>query len=192
MRCLTTPCVLAELTALGPAYGRTAGDARRSAGVHACGHAAANPLPAAACLRACVGSANADHFLVATQDRRLRAALADVPAGAAVFASAAGVHLEPPSAAQVAAVRASGAADLAVPARELIAPAMAELVAEAAAARRARAGPPLRRKGAGGPNPLAAKKGAPKPAPPHLLKKMRGVKAKRAAAAEAAAAAAVV
>jgi hypothetical protein len=129
-----------------------------------------------------VGSANADHFLVATQDRALRAALADVPAGAAAFASPAGVHLEPPSAAQAAAVRVRGAADLAVPARELAAPAVAELVAAATAARRARAGPPVRRKGAGGPNPLAAKKGAKKPPPPHLLKKKMLKKAKAAKA----------
>jgi U3 small nucleolar RNA-associated protein 23 len=153
--------------------------------VHTCGHPAGDPLPAAACLRSCVGSANADHFLVATQDRALRAALADVPAGAAAFASAAGVHLEPPSAAQAAAVRVRGAADLAVPARELAAPAVAELVAEAAAARRARAGPPLRRKkAAGGPNPLAARKGARKPLPPHALKqKMKRKAAQKGAAA---------
>jgi U3 small nucleolar RNA-associated protein 23 len=173
VRCLTTPCVLAELAALGPAYGATVGAARRAAGVHACGHPPSDPLPAAACLRACIGSANVDHFLVATQDRALRAALAGVPAGAAVFASAAGVHLEPPSAAQTAAVRARGAATLAMPARELAAPAIAELVAEAAAARRARAGPPVRRKGAAGPNPLAAKKRAAKPVAPHLLTKQR-------------------
>ena len=108
-RVLTTRCVLAELAALGGEYAGTAATLKAAAAVHKCGHEG-SPLGAAACLRACIGGSNADHFLVATQDRRLRAALAGVPAGAALFVSAAGPAIEPPSEAQRAAARGAASA----------------------------------------------------------------------------------
>lgn len=69
-------------------------------------------LPAAACLATCVGPAsNAEHFIVATQDRSLRAALGQAPAGAAIFLTASGLQFEPPTEAQRRHVAAVGAAD---------------------------------------------------------------------------------
>ena len=52
------------------------------------------------CLPCHAGDKNADHFLVATQDRGLQRSVMRVPGGACVFASVNGVHLETPSAMQ--------------------------------------------------------------------------------------------
>ena len=46
------------------------------------------------------GSSNAEHFFVASQDGQLRGKLQQLPAGASIFASVNGVHLEQPSAEQ--------------------------------------------------------------------------------------------
>ena len=109
-RVLTTRCVLNELKMMGPEFRAAAIDARKGAALHYCGHGGSDGdvgdvrrrqqqqesgeaapavsknepcLPAAACLASCVGPAgNAEHFIVATQDRALRAALGEAPAGA--------------------------------------------------------------------------------------------------------------
>jgi len=46
------------------------------------------------------GEENAGHFFVGTQDKQLRTALSKVPAGASMFVSVNGLHLEQPSAKQ--------------------------------------------------------------------------------------------
>lgn len=46
------------------------------------------------------GEGNAGHFFVGTQDKQLRTALSKVPAGASMFVSVNGLHLEQPSAKQ--------------------------------------------------------------------------------------------
>ena len=46
---------------------------------------------------ASAGDDNAGHFFVGTQDKQLRAAIAKVPAGASMFISVNGLHLEQPS-----------------------------------------------------------------------------------------------
>ena len=44
-----------------------------------------------------VGEDNAGHFFVGTQDKQLRTAISKVPAGASMFVSVNGLHLEQPS-----------------------------------------------------------------------------------------------
>ena len=46
------------------------------------------------------GDDNAGHFFVGTQDKQLRTAISKVPAGASLFVSVNGLHLEQPSAKQ--------------------------------------------------------------------------------------------
>ena len=46
---------------------------------------------------ACSGEDNAGHFFVGTQDKQLRTAISKVPAGASMFISVNGLHLEQPS-----------------------------------------------------------------------------------------------
>ena len=43
------------------------------------------------------GDSNAEHFFVASQDAQLRGKLKQLPAGASIFASVNGIHLEAPS-----------------------------------------------------------------------------------------------
>ena len=43
------------------------------------------------------GEDNAGHFFVGTQDKQLRTAISKVPAGASMFISVNGLHLEQPS-----------------------------------------------------------------------------------------------
>ena len=47
-----------------------------------------------------VGDDNAGHFFVGTQDKQLRIGISKVPAGASLFVSVNGLHLEQPSAKQ--------------------------------------------------------------------------------------------
>ena len=47
-----------------------------------------------------VGEDNAGHFFVGTQDKQLRSGISKVPAGASMFMSVNGLHLEQPSAKQ--------------------------------------------------------------------------------------------
>ena len=185
--------MLNELKMMGPEFRAAAIDARKGAALHYCGHGgsdgdvndrrrqqqqqqqhgsdapAAVPnepcLPAAACLASCVGPAgNAEHFIVATQDRALRAALGEAPAGAAIFLTASGAQFEPPTEAQRRFSAAAGAADRgALPGER--APAAGcggEALEEVArAARRAWAkdtAVAFRRNRAKGPNPLSVKK----------------------------------
>lgn len=188
-RVLTTRCVLNELKMMGPEFRAAAIDARKGAALHYCGHggsdgdvndrrrrqqepppgAAPAPnepcLPAAACLASCVGPAgNAEHFVVATQDRALRAALGEAPAGAAIFLTASGPQFEPPTEAQRRFCAAAGAADRgALPGeRAPVAGCGGEALEEVArAARRAWAkdtAVAFRRNRAKGPNPLSVKK----------------------------------
>ena len=194
-RVLTTRCVLNELKMMGPEFRAAAIDARKGAALHYCGHGGSDGdvgdvrrrqqqqesgeaapavsknepcLPAAACLASCVGPAgNAEHFIVATQDRALRAALGEAPAGAAIFLTARGAQFEPPTEAQRRHCAAAGAADRgALPGER--APATggcgggSEALEEVArAARRAWAkdtAVAFRRNRAKGPNPLSVKK----------------------------------
>ena len=60
------------------------------------------------------GHDNPQHMFIATQDRALRAALGRVPGTALIFASVNGLHLEAPSAEQVAGARAAVAGHMAV------------------------------------------------------------------------------
>lgn len=46
------------------------------------------------------GKDNAGHFFVGTQDKQLRIAISKVPAGASMFISVNGLHLEQPSSQQ--------------------------------------------------------------------------------------------
>ena len=46
---------------------------------------------------AALGEDNAGHFFVGTQDKQLRTAISKVPAGASMFLSVNGLHLEQPS-----------------------------------------------------------------------------------------------
>ncbi len=204
-RVLTTRCVLNELKMMGPEFRAAAIDARRGAALHYCGHggsagdvndrrrrepegssAGANDepcLPAAACLASCVGPAgNAEHFIVATQDRALRAALGETPAGAAVFLTASGPQFEPPTEAQKRASAAVGAADRgALPGERAPAALGGEfggggeaLEEVARAARRAWArdtAVAFRRNRAKGPNPLSARKKKKKEEAPAAKKK---------------------
>ena len=171
---------------MGPEFRGAAIDARKGAALHYCGHggsAADNDrrrqrnegeaqlgkdgpcLPAAACLASCVGPAgNAEHFIVATQDRILRAALGETPAGATIFLTATGAQFEPPTGAQKRACAALGAADRGAlpgeraPAKGCGGEALEEV---ARAARRAWAkdtAVAFRRNRAKGPNPLSMKK----------------------------------
>lgn len=156
-RALTTRCVLAELATL-PECAEALHAAKRGAALHKCGHEG-EPLPAAACLKACVGDGNGDHFVVATQDRSLRTALGRTPAGATIFVSAAGPAVEPPTDAQRAAARGAGAAaGDHVADRDLILDAAAEARAEAKAAGASGGSVAWRRNRARGPNPLSARK----------------------------------
>lgn len=188
-RVLTTRCVLNELKLMGPEFRGAAIDARKGAALHYCGHGGSDAdvndrrrrqqgeggasiekvdepcLPAAACLASCVGPAgNAEHFIVATQDRALRAALGETPAGAAIFLTATGAQFEPPTEAQKRACAAMGAADRgALPGeRAPIKGCDGEALEEVArAARRAWArdtAVAFRRNRAKGPNPLSMKK----------------------------------
>jgi len=185
--------VLNELKTMGPEFRAAAIDARKGAALHYCGHGGSDGdvndrrrqqqgaeggetssppvknepcLPAAACLASCVGPAgNAEHFIVATQDRALRAALGQTPAGAAIFLTASGAQFEPPTEAQKRASAAMGAADRgALPGERapMVRGCDGEALEEVArAARRAWAkdtGVAFRRNRAKGPNPLSVKK----------------------------------
>jgi U3 small nucleolar RNA-associated protein 23 len=84
-----------------PPFSRTA-DTRRACkryALHKCNHDGEG-TSAAQCLASLVGDSNPDHFLVATQDRDLQRQVGAVPGGGAIYASANGVHLDPPSEAQ--------------------------------------------------------------------------------------------
>lgn len=47
-----------------------------------------------------LGDTNEGHFFIGTQDKQLRSAISKVPAGASMFMSVNGMHLEQPSAKQ--------------------------------------------------------------------------------------------
>eukprot|EP00884_Botryococcus_braunii_P001476 jgi/Botrbrau1/11329/Bobra.0038s0088.1 len=90
-----TPCILKELKGLGPEYSETHRMARKHAMVLACGHDA-DALPAADCILSCVGEHNASHYFVGSQDRDLRGRLAKIAAGARLYVSVNGLHIEGP------------------------------------------------------------------------------------------------
>lgn len=94
-----TECVLAELAALGaPAVRALA--AARTLSVIRCRHKHGHAVDSdpAACITALVGAANALHYVVATQDKALRAAMRAVPGTPVLLYSKNVLVLEPPSA----------------------------------------------------------------------------------------------
>ncbi|CAG9467158.1 unnamed protein product [Pedinophyceae sp. YPF-701] len=89
-----TRCVMNELRAMGKEFAGTTAAARKLALAH-CDHESA-PLSAADCILSMVGSGNRDHFWVATQDRKVRKRLAEVPGAPAMFLTVNGFMLEAP------------------------------------------------------------------------------------------------
>ncbi|GBF92380.1 hypothetical protein Rsub_05582 [Raphidocelis subcapitata] len=159
---LFTPrCVGAELRALGPEFAAAAAAARSQA-LHHCGHEP--PLESASdCLAEQVGPANDGHWVVATQDKALQAALARVPGAPVVFASVNGIHLTEPSDTARALIASGTAAAQALPLHELRTEALHDLQELRP---RDEGWKKFRQKRAKGPNPLAVqrkkkKKGKP-------------------------------
>lgn len=155
----TSRCVLRELHALGADF-KDAVAASRSLMVLHCGHEDAALSPEE-CLSSIYGDNNPQHMFIATQDRALRASLGRIPGAALIFASVNGLHLEAPSAQQVADARAAVAAQLGVQPAERKSEALAApLAAAAVAAHNERSS--FKRHKAKGPNPLSVKKGSKK------------------------------
>jgi hypothetical protein len=102
-----------------------------------------------------VGPANTAHWVVATQDRALQAALAKVPGAPVVFASVNGLHLAEPTDTARGLVASGAAAAQALPLHELGSEALRDLYTLRA---RDEGWKKFRQKKAKGPNPLAAKK----------------------------------
>ena len=106
-----TDCIVAELAALGAPAARALAAARTLSTIrcrHKHGHAVG--MDPAACLAALVGATNASHYIVATQDVALRAAMRAVPGTPVLLYSKNVLVLEPPSAASRSA---SGSAEVA-------------------------------------------------------------------------------
>ncbi|KAL3159300.1 hypothetical protein ABBQ32_011256 [Trebouxia sp. C0010 RCD-2024] len=95
VRLFTTQCVMHEIKALGKEYKDTY-LACKKLQLYKCGHDDAVEA-ATDCLKSLVGDDNAGHFFVGTQDKQLRTAIGKVPAGASMFISVNGLHLEQPS-----------------------------------------------------------------------------------------------
>jgi U3 small nucleolar RNA-associated protein 23 len=151
---LFTPrCVSHELKSLGPEFAAAA-QAARSHALHHCAHEP--PLAAASdCLLEQVGPANPGHWVVATQDKALQAALSKVPGAPIVFASVNGVHLTEPSRTARILIATGTAAAQALPLHELNTEALHDLHE---LQQKDEGFKKFRRKRARGPNPLAAKK----------------------------------
>lgn len=96
-RVFTTKCVMHELRGLGKDYIPTRQACKRYA-LHKCGHE--DPVSAAQCLAEQVVGGNHEHFFIATQDRALQRQVLKLPAGAVLFTSVNGIHIENPSEAQ--------------------------------------------------------------------------------------------
>lgn len=95
VRLFTTQCVMHEIKALGKDYEETY-KACKKIQLYKCGHDD-QTQPATQCLRSLVGGDNAGHFFVGTQDKQLRKDISKIPAGASMFVSVNGLHLEQPS-----------------------------------------------------------------------------------------------
>ncbi|KAK9866502.1 hypothetical protein WJX84_009209 [Apatococcus fuscideae] len=94
----TTPCILSELKALGKDFSNAYQTSKRLLKL-TCSHQS-NPVTPSDCIMSLIGGSNTEHFFVASQDAQLRKKLQQLPAGASIFASVNGVHLEQPSAEQ--------------------------------------------------------------------------------------------
>mmetsp|Transcript_16741 Transcript_16741/g.50023 ORF Transcript_16741/g.50023 Transcript_16741/m.50023 type:complete len:248 (+) Transcript_16741:225-968(+) len=149
----TSRCVLRELHALGPDL-KAAIKASRSLMVLHCGHEE-HPETPGTCLATVLGDDNPQHMFIATQDRALRSDLGRIPGAALIFASVNGLHLEAPSAEQMADARAAVAGHMAVKPLERQSEALAGPLAEAHARKERTI---FKRHKAKGPNPLSVRK----------------------------------
>jgi U3 small nucleolar RNA-associated protein 23 len=84
-----------ELKTLGNEFNASRHACKRLA-LHKCGHEDQS-VSASECLLAQVGDANANHFIIASQDRSLRNKIMRIPGGSSIFATVNGIHLEQPS-----------------------------------------------------------------------------------------------
>ncbi|KAK9804414.1 hypothetical protein WJX72_011599 [[Myrmecia] bisecta] len=147
----TTKCVLHELHSMGEEFADTLRACRKIPKL-TCAHDG-EPVAAADCIASLIGVSNAEHFFVATQDRRLRSALSSNSGGGpSLFVSVNGLHLEEPSQAQHKQAKQAEQEHMAVKDHERSAPALQALAASSATRQERSI---FRRKGAKGPNPLS-------------------------------------
>ncbi|KAL0030147.1 hypothetical protein WJX79_010990 [Trebouxia sp. C0005] len=156
VRLFTTQCAMHELKTLGKDYADTY-KACKKIQLYTCGHDD-KAQPTTDCLQSLVGEENAGHFFVGTQDKQLRTAISKVPAGASMFVSVNGLHLEQPSAKQEKVINQAAEDQQGLQASDLKAQVLKEVVD---AQRRAK--PNIntsiyRHNKAKGPNPMAFKK----------------------------------
>lgn len=161
VKMFTTPCISKELSALGSAFAPAATAARQQQ-LHKCGHSPA--ITPCDCLLEAVAGGNKQHWWVASQDKTLQAALAELQGVPLLFASVNGLHLADPPHKAKAAIAADTAEAQVLPAHERHTDALKDLQALRPKDESYKA---FRRKHAKGPNPLAVKKKASKrPAEP--------------------------
>lgn len=182
VKLFTTPCISKELSSLGDHFSNAATTARQQQ-LHRCGHSAA--VPACDCILEAVGEGNKQHWWVATQDKLLQAALAELQGVPLLFASVNGLHLSDPPGASKAAVAAGTAQAQVLPAHERQAEALKDLDALRPKDESYKA---FRRKHAKGPNPLSVKKAAKRSRPKEQATAAESGDGGEAAAAAAAAA----
>lgn len=156
VKLFTTPCISKELSALGSAFAPAATAARQQQ-LHKCGHSPA--ITPCDCLLEAVAGGNKQHWWVASQDKTLQAALAELPGVPLLFASVNGLHLVDPPQQAKAAIAADTAEAQALPDHERHTDALRDLQALRPKDESYKA---FRRKHAKGPNPLAVKKKASK------------------------------
>lgn len=145
-----TTCVVKELKSLGKEFQPTVAAAKQYQ-LHKCGHE--TKMPAMECLQDALGSRNAEHWWVATQDKQLKQKLSQSPGMPLIFATVNGIHLSDPSETSKDSVHKTRAVE-AVPEHELRSEALRDLPQLHAH----KGGAKFRRNKAKGPNPLAVKK----------------------------------
>jgi U3 small nucleolar RNA-associated protein 23 len=156
VKLFTTPCTSKELASLGSQFAAAAAAARKQT-LHKCGHTPV--LTPCDCLLEAVADGNPQHWWVASQDRSLQAALAQLPGVPLLFASVNGLHLADPPGLAKAAIAADTAEAQALPAHERHTDALKDLEELRPKDESYKA---FRRKHAKGPNPLSVRKKATK------------------------------
>lgn len=151
MPLVVTPCLLAELKAIGEPVREAYQLAKRSCALRICKH---HPeLSPNECYRSVIGTDNRLRFCVASQDLELRAKLREVPGVPLIYTNKSVVILEPPSAKTAQTVQSLERRKLLPEDFERV-----KELADAKAAEEEAAKKPAKKRKSAGPNPLSCKR----------------------------------